>query len=425
MKQIWMKSLQRIQKNLETINSIGKTDNGMERLAFTEAEQQARQWFKERCIEEGMVVRTDPVGNVIARREGKREQAGAIAIGSHLDTVYNGGRFDGTIGVLAGLEIVHRLNRKKVMTDRPIEIIAFAAEESARFGMATIGSKAMAGLLDEGCTDRLLDKDGVSLGEAMNQLGYRGELLSKAARRKEELFAFLELHIEQGPELEQLGKQVGIATGIAAPVRLKVQVNGMAAHSGTTSMVRRQDALVAASKLVLAVEAAAKREKAYRTVATVGMLEVRSGAMNIVPGDVQFYVDIRSLDRASRLRVMRSLEDTVRCVEEENGVHVTLETISKEEPVLLDACVQQVLGNACETLGIQPNLMPSGAGHDAMNMAALCAAGLVFTPSRKGVSHHPEEYTEIADITRGVDVLEAAVLQLDHSGKERFADEAI
>lgn len=402
----------RLQQTLDSFNAIGETEQGMQRLAYTREEQQALRLFVDLCKKEQMTIEIDPVGNVIARRDGRLKNTSAVALGSHLDTVYTGGKYDGVAGVVAGLEVVRRLNEKNIMTDYPIELIAFTAEESSRFGVSTIGSKAMAGLFPFEKLHELKDNRGISLAEAMEQAGYDTTKLNQAKRGKDELRNFIELHIEQGPELEQRNKSIAITTGIAAPTRLHVNVKGVSSHSGTTSMERRKDALVAASELVLAIETIAKKEKEQKTVATVGVFEVLSGAMNVVPGHVQFKVDIRGLQVDSKQRIIHYLRERSEHLEQHRGVAINIDVISDEKPVLLDQTMQDILKQACYDTGVDPVIIPSGAGHDAMNMSFLCPTGLIFIPSRHGISHNPAEFSSISDLQKGVDVLERAVLRL-------------
>lgn len=405
-------SKERIQSTLDQFNVIGPTEQGIQRLAYTKEERHAHELLMELCSQEGMDVRVDEAGNIIARRAGRLPNAPAVAVGSHLDTVYTGGKFDGTAGVVAGLELIRRLNEKDAISDNPIELICFAAEESSRFGMSTIGSKAMTGKLTKETLAKLKDKNGIMFTDALKIAGLIKRNFLEARRGKSELSAFFELHIEQGLELEQRNKQIAIATGIAAPTRLSVVVQGRAAHSGSTSMEMRKDALVAAAQLVLEIEKAAKKEKKYKTVATVGVFDVSPGAMNVVPGMVQFKVDIRGLDNDSKQRVIKEFERECRVLQKQSDIKIHTEVMSKEEPVHLDKGIQEQLKLACRDKNVEPLLIPSGAGHDAMNMAALCPTGLIFIPSYKGISHNPEEYSETDDLVTGVDVLEAAVTRL-------------
>ncbi|UOQ48929.1 M20 family metallo-hydrolase [Gracilibacillus caseinilyticus] len=402
----------RIQSSLDAFNVIGETDEGIQRIAYTHNEKEAQVLFAYLCKKEGMDIKVDAVGNVIARRQGRFRNAPAVAIGSHVDTVYTGGRFDGIAGVVAGLEVVRRLNEKNIRTDYPVEIIAFTSEESSRFGMSTIGSKAMTGKLSIEQAVKQRDKDGVSLAEAMKNYNFEIDNVKEAVRSKAELHSFLELHIEQGPELEKQNKKIAIATGIAAPTRLRVGVKGMAAHSGTTSMDNRKDALIAASQLVIMVEKFAQEESLHKTVATVGVFDVFPGAMNVIPGNVEFNVDIRGLNSASKHRIVECINNEAKILEASRGVDIDVDMIGDEQPVLLDEDIRQVLLDSCKDLGIEPMVFPSGAGHDAMNMQSICPTGLIFVPSHKGISHNPKEYTAIEDIALGCDLLEKCVLEL-------------
>ncbi|WP_117168606.1 M20 family metallo-hydrolase [Paraliobacillus sediminis] len=416
---------ERIQATLDAFNSIGDTGEGMQRLAFTKEDKQVQHMFIDFCKQAGMHVTRDQIGNIIAKRKGALKDAPAVAIGSHLDTVYNAGKFDGTAGIVIGLELIYRLNEKNTTTLYPIELICFVAEESARFGMSTIGSKAMAGKLSMKAMEKSIDSKGISLLEAVKSNGADISSLHLAKRKNSELLGFIELHIEQGLELEQSNKKIGIATAIAAPTRLHVEVKGRAAHSGSTSMEYRKDALVAAAQLVLAVEEAAIKEKRYKTVATVGVFDVYPGAMNVVPGRVSFKVDIRGQDIASKQRIIDQLQKHIERLEEKDGIFTTTEVLSDEKPIILDADMQHVLKQACKTLSIESLALMSGAGHDAMNMALICPTALVFIPSYKGISHHPEEFTSIKDMVIGADVLEEAVLQLANVKEGMVKNETI
>ncbi|ASN06204.1 M20 family metallo-hydrolase [Virgibacillus necropolis] len=405
-------SKERIQNTLDQFNVIGPTEQGIQRLAYTKEEKRAHELLIELCSQEKMNVRIDEAGNVIARRAGRLPNAPAVAVGSHLDTVYTGGKFDGTAGVVAGLELIRRLNEKDAISENPIELICFAAEESSRFGMSTIGSKAMVGKMTKEEMEKLKDKMGIKFTDAIKSAGLDKQSFLNAKKEKNEYRAFIELHIEQGLELEQSNKKIAIVTGIASPTRLNVVVLGRAAHSGTTSMEMRKDALVAAAQLVLEIEKAAKKEKKYKTVATVGVFDVSPGAMNVVPGMVQLKVDIRGLDNNSKQRVITEIEYQCKSIQRCKDIEIKMETISKEEPVHLDKEIQEQLKWACEDIKVEALLIPSGAGHDAMNMANLCPTGLLFIPSYKGISHNPEEYSDIDDLVTGVDVLERVVTRL-------------
>lgn len=400
----------RVLKTLEAINKIGETDDGIERIAYTHEEKRAKLYVREQCESIGMNVREDEAGNLIARREGTDPSLPPVAIGSHLDTVYSGGKYDGSIGVVAGLEIVRVLEEEDIQTLHPIEVIAFACEESARFNASTVGSKAMTGQLDMDAVRALSDRDGKTIVEAFEEQGLDFELITEAVREKNDVKIFLELHVEQGSKLIKNEKKIGIVTGIAAPLRLALTIDGKSSHSGTTGMADRNDAFLAASELSLAVEKAALDESAYQTVATVGVVNVLPGAMNVIPGKVKLKVDIRSTDTSSRKRVLEQIKKEMTRLEETRKVKVTIDWQTEEEPVMMDQLLIEKMSSICEDLRIPYTYMPSGAGHDSMYMAKRWATSLLFVPSVNGLSHHPDEFTEASDIITGIAILKEAVL---------------
>jgi hydantoinase/carbamoylase family amidase len=394
-----------------TINQYNTGDKGITRIAYSNEEQTCTHAFMRMCKAENLEIRMDSCGNVIARREGKIEGLPPVAMGSHLDTVYQGGKYDGVLGVTAALEVIKRLNEKKIETNHPIEVISFACEESSRFGVSTVGSKAMTGLFEKDKYRHLKDKDGITLENALSYCALDINGIDQASRVNEEFKAFFELHIEQGPVLVNNHKKIGIVTGIAAPVRLIVRITGKASHSGTTPMNMRKDALLGAAEIALELEKVAKAEEDFGTVATLGVMEVFNGAMNVVPGDVELKIDMRSTSLKSRQRVQDHLVQTIASIKENRKLEIESIEISSEEPVLLSPEINNALEMVCKDKNIPYQLMQSGAGHDAMNMTRLCPVGLLFVPSVDGISHHPNEYTAIEDILIGIDVLEEAVLR--------------
>lgn len=401
--------ISRVMETLEILNRFGNRENGIFRLAYTNEEQEASQFFTQKCLEIGMTVRTDEVGNIIARREGLDDSLPAVVIGSHLDTVYSGGRFDGVLGVVAGLEIVRTLAEEGITTLHPIEVISFACEESSRFNFSTLGSKAMIGDLNLESLQLLKDREEITLEDALKKSNLILENYQMAERKSKEIKVFFELHIEQGSKLIENGKTIGLVTGVAAPIRLAVKIEGKSSHSGTTSMKERKDALLAAAELSLAVEEAALAESEYDTVATVGVLDVQPGAMNIVPGLAQLKIDIRSIDINSRNRVLEKIKEEMAFIQEKRSVSISTDWTTEEAPVMMDHDVTKKISFICNELGLSYMFMPSGAGHDSMNMAKSWASSLVFVPSVDGLSHHPDEFTDKVDIAAGVKLLEEAV----------------
>ncbi|WP_066291621.1 Zn-dependent hydrolase [Bacillus sp. FJAT-29937] len=393
------------------MNQYNSGDIGITRVAYTNEEQAGTHAFMRLCMDEKLDVRLDPCGNLIARREGKIKGLPPIVIGSHLDTVYQGGKYDGLVGVTAGLEVISRLNEKGIVTDHPIEVVSFACEESSRFGVSTFGSKAMAGLLDKEKYRHLKDRDGITMEKALALCALDFNSIDEASRANEEFKAYFELHVEQGPVLINNQRKIGIVTGIAAPARLLLKIFGKASHSGTTPMNMRKDALLGASEIALELEKAAMLEQSYGTVGTVGVLDIPSGAMNVVPGEVELKIDIRSTSTESRERVLNHVYETIASVKEKRQLEIESNVISLEEPVILSEELVDEFRNICDRKDLSYEVMQSGAGHDAMNMTRLGPVGLIFVPSVDGLSHHPDEYTDLDDILLGIDVLEEAVIQ--------------
>ena len=405
-------NLQRIENDLIEISKYTSKGNGINRLAYTNEERGALEFINKLLIKEGLETKIDSCGNLIARREGLDTSLPAVACGSHIDSVYDGGKFDGTIGVLAGLEVIRSLNEKNIKTLHPIELIVFACEESSRFGVSTIGSKAMVGNLDVNLISDLKDKNGVTIQQAFKNCNLDFNSICNSKREKEEIEAFLELHIEQGPYLEENNVPIGIITGIAAPTRLRIRIKGVASHSGSTSMLKRKDALLGAAEISLLVEKEAKLESYRDTVGTVGTLNILPGAMNVVPGYAEMQVDIRGIYKDSIGKILNNLINGIKEVEKNRKLDITWEIISSEDPALTDNTIQEMLVNNCKVLGLDYKIMYSGAGHDAMNMAKTYPTGMIFIPSKNGLSHNPNEFTCIDDIGKGTILLEKTLVDL-------------
>ncbi len=395
----------------EQIARFGKGERGFTRLVFSEAEWAACDCFADLMREAGLRVRTDAFGNLIGRLEGREPQAPAVATGSHLDTVPEGGNYDGVVGSVAGLAAVRRL-RERGPFRHPVELIVFRGEESSRFSIHTMGSKAMTGMASVEAWRKLKDLGGTTLSQALALRGLDLERIPEAVRRPEEFKAFVEMHIEQGPVLEEAGLPIGVVEAIAAPVRLKLTVEGMASHSGTTPMGKRRDALVSAARMVLAVEEEAEKRADRRIVGTVGVMQVHPGAMNVVPGRVLLWVDIRGIDEATIAATVEAVREAAARIADGEGTRVTAETLSTDVPVPLHPTVIGTIEEACRRVGAACRRMPSGAGHDAMNMARLTPAGMIFIPCRQGISHNPDEYAAPEDILRGIEVLTETLAQL-------------
>ena len=389
---------------LDGIARFGKGERGFSRLVFGEAEWGAIEYVTGLMREAGLAVRSDAFGNVIGRLEGREPGAPVVGTGSHLDTVPEGGNFDGVVGVVAGLGALMRLKTRGRLR-HPVEVMVFRGEESARFSIHTMGSKVMAGIAGVEAWRTLQDHGGTTLAQALAARGLDLERIPEAVRRPEEFKAFVEMHIEQGPVLEEAGIPIGVVEAIAGPVRLKISVEGTASHSGTTPMGKRRDALVSAAQVVLAVQDEAAKRAERRIVGTVGVMKVHPGAMNVVPGRVEMWVDIRGIDAEDVAATARAVREAAARIADREGTRIRLETLSTDTPVPMDSDVIQTIEAACRRAGVAYRRMPSGAGHDAMNMAKLAPAGMIFIPCRRGVSHNPDEYAAPEDILTGIDVL--------------------
>lgn len=407
-----MINVKRLEGNFGRLAAVGaQAGGGITRLAFSDEDWEARRVVVELMEQAGLTVRFDAFGNVIGRREGLDKEAPVVMMGSHIDSVPSGGNFDGVAGVLAAIEVVHCLTENKVETQQPLEVVVFMAEESSRFGMATLGSKVFCGKLLLSQLEQLKDKQGIPLAEAMRQRGLVPENIA-AARYAQPIKAFLELHIEQGKVLESAGLQLGIVTGIAAPTRLQVVVTGQADHSGATPMNLRQDALTAAAEMVLLVEKLANEESRHGTVGTTGMIKAEPGVMNVIPGRVELGIDIRGITEDSKQRVVSALTAAIDEIRKRRGVHVEITTLTDEKPVKISREIVEFLQTIAQKNNYSCQLMPSGAGHDAMHLAEIAPTGMLFVPCKGGISHNPAEWADIADIAAGTDVLLKAVMAL-------------
>jgi hydantoinase/carbamoylase family amidase len=390
---------------LAELATHGATTQGIDRALFTASEHSARALFAQWASDAGLRVEQDRVGNVFARFVGLRDDA-PVQCGSHLDTVKNGGAYDGAYGVVGGLEAVTRIAASAPRPARSIEVVAWAGEEGSRFPLGCLGSSVYAGLNAYEDVAALVGDDGESFDAALH--GPNG-LLSDVPVRDDlpPPAAYVELHIEQGPILERTGARLGVVTAIAGQRRLSVVVQGVAGHAGTIPMRGRADALVAASELVLAVERAAV--DVGDAVATVGRMLVAPNQTNIVPGEVLFRVDIRSVDDARVVAIERSLRDRAVAVSAARGVRVAIETLEVRDAVRMETRIRELVRHACLALDPRTIDIASGAGHDAMCIAQIAPTAMIFVPSAGGRSHVGDEHTAPDDLELGVDAL-AAVL---------------
>ncbi len=401
---------ERLWFRLYELAKIGRSEGGgVTRLSFTEEERAAKDLVVSYMREAGLEVREDVAGNLIGRREGSEPEMPVVLAGSHVDSVPNGGDFDGPLGVLAAVEALQVMEERDLNTQRPIEVVAFTDEEGARFGFGMIGSRATAGTLTPEDLDRE-DENGVSIAQAMRDRSLDPERIGEAARPAGSIYAYVELHIEQGKILENEALPVGVVTGIAGPVWLRLILEGEAGHAGTTPMGLRRDALSAAAAIIGTIEREAARTGT--TVGTVGQLELKPGGINIIPGHVSFSLDLRDIDQDVRDEVEARISDKARRICEERGIVLETQTLQRLPPVLCSDLVREAAKEACDALAFEPFELASGAGHDGMHLADLCSMGMVFVRSKDGLSHNPEEYSSREDCAAGAEVLYHTLLKL-------------
>ncbi len=381
------------------------------RVVFSGQDLLARAYVKQLCRDAGLTVREDAVGNTFARWLGEQPELPAVATGSHLDAIPNAGRFDGTVGVLGGLEAIRALKRAGYTPKRSIELILFTSEEPTRFGVGCLGSRLMSGTLDAACGTRLRDRSGQSLDEVRTSAGFVGPL-ETVRLSSNHYAAFVELHIEQGVLLERARVPIGIVTGIAAPAGLRVSIEGEGGHAGAVLMPGRRDAFCAAAEIVLGVEAAAKSSGSTDTVATVGTCDVFPGAVNSIPSLVRLEIDVRDVDGARRDAALVAITQTGNDVAARRRVVVRTEVVNKDAPAVSNSAIVEALRKACEAHGIASQTMVSRAYHDSLFMAQLAPAAMLFIPCRSGVSHRPDEYASPEDIAKGTLVLAEALASL-------------
>lgn len=381
------------------------------RVVFSETDRQAREYVKSLCVAAGLAISEDAVGNTFARWAGSEPHLPAVATGSHIDAIPNAGQYDGTVGVLGGLEAIRALQRSGFRPRRSIELVLFTAEEPTRFGIGCLGSRLMAGVLDPGAGLRLTGKDGKTLDHWRAAAGFTGSL-EGVCLPQGHFAAFVELHIEQGPLLERAGIPLGVVTAIAAPASLRLRIQGEGGHAGAVLMPDRKDAFCAAAELVLAVESAAKSTGAVDTVATVGVCEVFPGAINSIPSETRLEVDVRDTNEARRDAVLAGIGDACLAVAKRRGVAVTTEVINADRPAQCDRAVVQALTRACDTHGLAYQSMVSRAYHDSLFMSRIAPSAMLFIPCRGGVSHRPDEYSSPEAIAAGALVLAETLADL-------------
>ena len=402
---------ERLVKDFDAMAQLTAPGEGINRLAFTDADWKGRQYIIDCMTDVGLSVEIDDFGNVIGYKIGKKPDLPVVMVGSHTDSVPNGGNYDGVVGVLSAIEVIRSMTDDGYEHDHTIAVVDFMCEESGRFGDATLGSKAMRGELTLQDLHRLVDKQGISLYEALKGRNLNPDGIETMAYKRP-VKSFTEIHIEQGKVLEHEQKTIGIVTGIAAPERFYVIIRGNADHSGATPMNLRHDALCGASKIILGIEEIASMQEEPPVVGTVGVVEVTPGAMNVIPSAVKLGVDIRSISKVARNSVVTLVKEFIDITAEKRKLSYTIETIAQDHPVEMHPAMIREIEEAVKSVGVEYMTMPSGAGHDAMHWAEAVPTGMIFIPCRDGISHNPAEFAEMDDIVTGAEVLDKVLRKL-------------
>jgi N-carbamoyl-L-amino-acid hydrolase len=398
--------------DLETLASFSDdTPPGISRLVFADADQRSRVWLKSQCSDTGLAMREDAVGNMFARWVGARPELAAVGTGSHIDAIPHSGKFDGTVGVLGGLEAIRALQQSGFQPQRSIELLLFTSEEPTRFGLGCLGSRMLSGGLNSDADTRLKDAEGNTLAQLRSAAGFQGSL--DQVRLPDGYYsAFVELHIEQGPLLEKEGLPMGIVTSIAAPAALRILIEGEGGHAGGVLMPDRKDAFCAAAEIVLAVEERARATGSIDTCGTVGKCQIYPGAVNSIPSRVEMDVDLRDTDEQRRNHVLREIEQACAHVAARRKLQVRVTPINADAPATCSPRVINALVEAAEERGLPYKKMVSRAYHDSLFMAHIAPVGMVFIPCRGGVSHRPDEYSAPQEIETGAGVLASTLARL-------------
>lgn len=403
----------RLRESLEALSQFGRNpEGGVSRVAWTQPDIDARRFVIDRLMSGiGLEIRIDPAGSIYGRREGSDKKLPVILFGSHIDSVPKGGNFDGDVGSMSAIEVMRTLHDKKVSTRHPLECVIWSNEEGVHYGRGLFGSRAVVGEFEPGELDET-DENGLHIRDAVKSIGGDLSRISEALRKRGELAAYIELHIEQGGNLQKSKTPIGVVEGIVGINRYDVSIKGFSNHAGTTPMPDRRDALVAASHLVLAVKEETTREPG-RQVGTVGKLEVRPGAPNVIPGQVDLIVELRDLSLEKVERIFRRIKARSRVIASKCRVEIEFKLTSSHKPALTTRWVRDLIAREARTLGLKTMQLPSGAGHDAQMLARIAPMGMIFVPSVDGISHSPNELTRWEDAANGCEVLLRTILALD------------
>lgn len=400
----------RVMARCDALAEISETDDGLMRVYLSPEQMRANQRVGEWMQAAGMTVWQDAVGNICGRYESATPGAPALLLGSHLDTVRNAGRYDGMLGVLTAIETVQWLHDHQQRLPLAVEIVGFGDEEGTRFGITLLGSRGITGSWPESWVTHP-DGNGITVAQAMQNVGLDAANILDAAREVNDIAAYLELHIEQGPCLEQDDLALGVVTAINGARRLNCRFTGEAGHAGTVPMTHRKDALAAAAEWMVFIEHTT-RELDPQLVATVGTLHCAPGAVNVIPGDVQLSLDVRGPQDEPLARLLSMLLTQAEAIAVRRGLTFSADEFYRINATACDARLQQALSHAVETVQGRSLSLPSGAGHDAIAIAERWPVGMLFVRNHRGISHHPAESVQVTDVALGVQAYLQAVCDL-------------
>jgi len=382
-------------------------EGGMDRFAFSDADIESRPYLEKSLEAAGLEVHVDEAGNIFGRREGSRPDLPPIVFGSHTDSVANGGRFDGPVGTLSAIEVAQVINEMKITTLHPLEVVIFTDEEGG-----LVGSKALIGELSAGALEQV-SHSGKTISEGITAIGGNPALLENMVRSLGDVAAYLEIHIEQGRILDSEKVEIGVVEGIVGISWWDVTIEGSANHAGTTPMNLRNDALLSAAELVIAVNRVVTSVPGSQ-VGTVGKIRAEPGVPNVIPGKVEMSLELRDLSKANVDDLFKSIEEEARAIAEKTGTTISFSpSETSTTPSLTDPRLREAIVESAKKLELSYKLMPSGAGHDAQSMAKIGPIGMIFIPSVDGVSHSPKEYSRPGDIENGANVLLHTILEID------------
>jgi allantoate deiminase len=403
---------QRLQQHFEAMSLIGKIgETGTCRPAHTELEKQGFEIAATWMQEAGMKTRIDNFGNLIGRLEGKNPTLPVLMMGSHLDSQPYGGRFDGVAGVLCAIEVVKTLQDNAIILERSIDVISFADEEGWRFNKGLFGSRGILGKLEEGELKRA-DKDGITREQALIDFGCDITKFKDSEYQPGSIFCFLELHIEQGPVLDIANKPIGVVSGISGPLWWTVKLKGMAGHTGSVPMPIRQDALIGAAEIIVAVNEIATQIPEAPTVGTVGTIQVFPASRNIIPEEVVFTVDLRDIDLDRRNRYEKQLRDRIETITKKHQLTYSISEDTKSDPRYCADWIKEIIHQECEAMQLDAPELMSGPFHDALAMSYSCDYGMIFVRCKDGISHNPLEYSSYEDLSIGANVMLGTVVQI-------------